>query len=84
MGASTKTAEQTVVNGINIDDLFARIDDVKREPEKGKTNWHVITTWQGQTDTIELDGEGSHRAVVQPESSILVLFYAQAQRIYSP
>ncbi len=44
-----RTADPTVVNGINVDDLFALIDDVKREPAKGKTNWHVITTWQGQT-----------------------------------
>src|SRR5258708_39107195 len=49
MGAQRKTAEPTVVNGINVDDLFALIDDVKREPAKGKTNWHVTTTWQGQT-----------------------------------
>jgi hypothetical protein len=38
----------------------------------------------GLPGTIELDGESSHRAMVQPESSILVLFYEQAQRIYSP
>ena len=49
MSAQSKTTEPTVVNGINVDDLFALIDDIKREPEKGKTNWHVITTWQGQT-----------------------------------
>ena len=49
MDASTKTTEPTVVNGINVDDLLALIDDVKREPKKGKTNWHVATTWQGQT-----------------------------------
>ena len=48
MGAQRKTAEPTVVNGINVDDMFALIDDVKREPAKGKTNWHVTTTWQGQ------------------------------------
>src|SRR5258705_1017192 len=48
MGAQKKTAEPAVVNGINVDDLFALIDDVKREPAKGKTNWHVTTTWQGQ------------------------------------
>jgi uncharacterized OsmC-like protein len=48
MAAQTRTAEPTVVNGINVDDLFALIDDVKREPAKGKTNWHVTTTWQGQ------------------------------------
>jgi uncharacterized OsmC-like protein len=48
MSAQSKTAEPTVVNGINVDDLFALIDDVKREPAKGKTNWHVTTAWQGQ------------------------------------
>jgi hypothetical protein len=32
---------------------------------------------------IELDREGSDRAVVQPELAILVLFYDQVQRIYS-
>src|SRR5262245_36335774 len=50
-------------NGINVDDLFALIGDVKREPEKGKTNWHVITTWQGRTrsraeiESYELSGQ---------------------------
>ena len=48
MGAPRKTAVPTVVNGINVDDLFALIDNVKRETAKGKTNWHVTTTWQGQ------------------------------------
>ena len=63
MGAPEKTAEPTVVNGINVDDLFALIDDVKLEPQKGKTNWHVITTWQGRTrsraeiERYELGGE---------------------------
>jgi hypothetical protein len=51
MGAQKKTAEPTVVNGINVDDLFALIDGVKREPAKGKTNWHVTTTWQGGTQS---------------------------------
>jgi hypothetical protein len=63
MGASTKSAKPAVVNGINVDVLFALIDDVKRKPEKGKTNWRVITTWQGQTwsraeiESYELGGE---------------------------
>jgi uncharacterized OsmC-like protein len=63
MGAQSKTAEPTVVNGINVDDLFALIDDVKHEPEKGKTNWHVTTTWQGQArsraeiESYEIGGE---------------------------
>jgi len=49
MGAPTKSAAPGVVNGINVHDLFALIDHVKREPAKGKTNWHAVTTWQGQT-----------------------------------
>jgi len=63
MDKSTMTGEPTVVNGINVADLFALIDDVKREPEKGKTNWRVITTWQGQTrsraeiESYELGGK---------------------------
>jgi uncharacterized OsmC-like protein len=48
VSAQTKTAEPTVVNGINVDELFTLIDSVKREPAKGKTNWRVTTTWQGQ------------------------------------
>jgi len=63
MVAQTKTAEPTVVNGINVDDLFALIGDVRREPEKGKTNWRVTTTWQGQArsraeiESYEIGGE---------------------------
>jgi uncharacterized OsmC-like protein len=63
MSAKLKTPEPNVVNGINVDDLFALIDDVKREPGKGKTNWHVTTTWQGQArsraeiESYEIGGE---------------------------
>ena len=49
MVAQMKTAEPTVVNGINVDDLFALIEDVRRDAAKSKTNWRVTTTWQGQT-----------------------------------
>jgi uncharacterized OsmC-like protein len=63
MGTQSKATEPTVVNGINVDDLFALIDNVKREPAKGKTNWHVTTTWQGQArsraeiENYEIGGE---------------------------
>jgi uncharacterized OsmC-like protein len=63
MAAEKKTAEPTIVNGINVDDLFALIDGVKREPARGKTNWHVTTTWQGQArsraeiQSYEIGGE---------------------------
>lgn len=57
MSAQTKAAEPTVVNGINVDDLFALINDVKREPAKGRTSWRVTTTWQGQARSrAEIEG----------------------------
>src|SRR3954451_1462215 len=57
MSAQSKTAEPTVVNGINVDDLFALIEGVRREPAKGKTNWRVTTTWQGQARSrAEIEG----------------------------
>src|SRR6516164_8465882 len=49
MVAQTKIVRPTVVNGINVDDLFALIEGVRRDAAKGKTNWHATTTWQGQT-----------------------------------
>ncbi len=39
----------TVVNGINVTDLFALIQGVKEDAAAGTTNWRVTTTWQGQT-----------------------------------
>src|SRR6201987_6036502 len=63
MVAQRKLAEPTVVNGINVDDLFALIDGVRGDAAKGKTNWRVTTTWQGQTrsraqvDGFEIGGE---------------------------
>jgi uncharacterized OsmC-like protein len=48
MTAHATTAEPTVVNGINLDDLFALIGGIKRDASKAKTNWRVATTWQGQ------------------------------------
>ena len=59
MLAKTKTAEPSIVNGINLDELFALIGDVKRDAAKGKTNWRVTTTWQGQTRSrAEIEGFG--------------------------
>src|SRR5260370_23571150 len=63
MVAQTKTAEPTVVNGINLDDLFALIDSAKRGDAQAKTNWRLTTTWQGQTrsraqvEGFEIGGE---------------------------
>jgi uncharacterized OsmC-like protein len=64
MGAQKKTVEPNVVNGINVDDLFALIDGVKRDAATGKTNWHVTTTWQGQARSraeIESYGIGGEK-----------------------
>src|SRR6476661_10442040 len=49
MVAQVKAAGPNVVNGINVDDLFVLIDGVKRDAAKAKTNWHVSTSWCGQT-----------------------------------
>jgi uncharacterized OsmC-like protein len=49
VSAPTRTAKPAIVNGIQVERLFALIDGVKHEPAKGKTNWHVVTTWEGQT-----------------------------------
>ena len=49
MLAKTKTAEPKIVNGINVDDLFALIEGVRRDAAKAKTEWRVTTTWNGQT-----------------------------------
>jgi uncharacterized OsmC-like protein len=48
MVAYMKNAKPNVVNGINVDDLFALIDGVKRDASQGKTSWQVTTTWQHQ------------------------------------
>ena len=57
MVTQTETTEPTVVNGINVDDLFALIEGVRRNAAKGKTNWHVTTTWQGQARSrAQVDG----------------------------
>ena len=63
MVPQAKTVEPTIVNGINVDDLFALIEGVRRDARKAKTNWRVTTTWQGQTrsraqvEGFEIGGE---------------------------
>jgi uncharacterized OsmC-like protein len=67
MSAQTNIARPTLVNGINVDNLFALIDSVKRDASKGKTNWRVTTTWQGQArsraqvEGFEIGGERVQR-----------------------
>jgi uncharacterized OsmC-like protein len=49
MLAKTEPTEPGVVNGINVDDVLALIEGVKRDAAKGDTEWRVTTVWQGQT-----------------------------------
>jgi uncharacterized OsmC-like protein len=59
MVAQAKAVRPNVVNGINVHDLFALIDGVKRDVAKATTNWHVTTTWCGQTRSrSQVDGFG--------------------------
>jgi uncharacterized OsmC-like protein len=65
--AQAKLAELTVVNGINVDDLTSLIEGVRGDAAKGKTNWRVTTSWQGQTrsraqvEGFEIGGEKVQR-----------------------
>src|SRR4029077_14509428 len=44
---------------INVDDLFGLIEGVRRDAVKGRTSWHVTTTWQGQTRSrAQIEGFG--------------------------
>jgi uncharacterized OsmC-like protein len=61
----------TIVNGLNVDELFALIERVKSEPAKAKTQWRVATTWQGQTRSrSEVEGFGIGGDVVPRHFSI--------------
>jgi len=71
MDAQTKTAQPTIVNGINVDDLFALIEGVRGEPAKGMTSWHATTTWQGQARSrSEIESYGIGGEKVQRRFSI--------------
>src|SRR4029450_3031259 len=63
MVALTKSAAPAI-NGINVDDLFALIEGVRRDAAQGKTTWRVTTSWQGQTRSraqVESFGIGGER-----------------------
>lgn len=49
MDGNALTTAPKVVNGINVDNLFALIEGVRQDPAKGATRWRVATRWQGQT-----------------------------------
>ena len=46
MDGNVVTTAPKIVNGINVDDLFALIEGVKKDPAKGITCWRVATAWQ--------------------------------------
>src|SRR5712671_3517958 len=57
MVAQAKTVEPNVINGINLNDLFALIDSAKRGAAQATTNWRVTTTWHGQARSrTQVDG----------------------------
>ncbi|WP_321962349.1 OsmC family protein [Paraburkholderia sp. J7] len=49
MNANAQSTEANIVNGLNVDDLLALIEDVRRDTSKAATNWRVATAWMGQT-----------------------------------
>src|ERR1700760_3290036 len=52
-------AEPAIINGLNVDDLFALIESVKGDAANARTSWRVATTWQGQTRSrAEITGYG--------------------------
>ena len=57
MDGNAMTTAPKVVNGINVDDLFALIDGVKGDTRNALTRWHVTTAWQGQARSrSQVDG----------------------------
>ncbi len=35
------------INGVDVDTLFEKIDELKANPDKAQTTWRAKTTWQG-------------------------------------
>jgi uncharacterized OsmC-like protein len=67
----TKTIEPNIVNGINVDDVTSLVAGVKGDVAKGKTEWRVVTTWQGQTRSrTQVEGFGIGGQHVQRRFSI--------------
>src|SRR3954452_13836668 len=50
---------RNIVNGLDLDALFALIQGVKQDPAKGKTSWRVTTSWLGQARShTQIEGFG--------------------------
>ena len=59
MNTQAEITKPNIVNGINVDDLMALLARVEQYASKGKTNWRVTTSWQGQTRSrSEVSGFG--------------------------
>jgi uncharacterized OsmC-like protein len=62
---------RNVVNGLDLDALFALIQGVRQDPAKGKTSWRVTTSWLGQTRShTQVEGFGIGGAIVPRRFSI--------------
>ena len=49
MDIQAEINKPNIVNGINVDDLMTLLAGIEQDASKGATNWHVTTSWQGQT-----------------------------------
>jgi len=57
MNAVAQTTQPKIVNGINVDDIMSLVGEITKNPARAMTNWHVTTTWMGQTRSrSEVDG----------------------------
>ena len=48
----TETVKPKVVNGINVDDLFALIEGVRSDVAKAKTHWRVDRTGRARRGAV--------------------------------
>ena len=59
MNTQVETIKSNIVNGIDVNDLLALLARVEQDASKGKTNWRVTTSWQGQARSrAEVSGFG--------------------------
>jgi hypothetical protein len=79
MSTHVKTIKPNVVNGVNVDDLITLLASVEQDTLKSKTNWHVTTTWQGQTRSraevsgFGMGGEAVNRSALNHHCAVVAL-----------
>ena len=49
MSSAPKIKSQSIINGINVDDVNTLIETVRQNPREGLTRWKVTSAWQGRT-----------------------------------